>query len=147
MTKEEFRELDKEAQREERKKMWLIIKATVEKVEEADIALKILKPSLYGVGGKGHMGTNKLLLFADMFQEIGNVVPELDLFNAIKIGRSEAATLIRKLLKIGEADQRTWISFDPELGLYTLVGLGPHAPKNWTGYSPPEIDEDMECMI
>lgn len=101
-------------------------------------ALKILKPSLYGIarrGGGGVSGT--LQKFMDLVSE-RKQISEDDVFKALKIGRKEAGQLIRKGLKQAEPDKRVWIKFDVAKGLYIHAGSGKVAPQGWEGYIPVE---------
>ena len=72
---------------------------------------------------------------------------EIEVFQDLKMGRQEMATAVKNIIKKSTPDERVWISFDPEAGLYTVEGRGAEVPEDWTGYVPveevaEESDED-----
>ena len=70
---------------------------------------------------------------------------EIEVFQALKMGRQEMATSIKNIIKKSTPEERVWISFDPEEGLYTVEGRGAEVPEGWTGYVPvEEVVEDTE---
>lgn len=117
-----------------------VLKAFADNSKDAKIidALKIVKPSLYGLargGGSGITGT--LQKFIGLVTERKQVSEE-DVFKSLKIGRKEANQLIRKGLKKAEPEKRAWIKFDAEKGLYQHIATGKATPAGWAGYIPVE---------
>lgn len=134
---------EQKAERAEARKEWYAkrnkalayLKEFVDKSgdEKAKQALMVVKPSLYGISGGGGGGTSLADKFVKLVQE-KKTVSENDVFAALKIGRKEAATLIRNHIKKAEPAQRVWIAFDGKA--YSVAGTGPEAPKGWVGYVP-----------
>ncbi len=117
-----------------------VLKTFVDNSKDAKLidALKVVKPSLYGIargGGSGISGTLQkfLALVAERKQ-----ISEDDVFKALKIGRKEANQMIRKGLKKAAPDQRVWIKFDAAKGLYQHVATGKATPAGWEGFIPVE---------
>ena len=101
-------------------------------------ALKILKPSLYGIARRGGDGISGVLQkFLQLVAE-RKQISEDDVFKALKIGRKEAGQMIRKGLKKAEPDKRQWIKFDAAKGLYIHVASGKTTPAGWEGFVPVE---------
>lgn len=115
-------------------------------------AAKFLVPK-HG-GGSRDSANSKKQLFLDMLNEKGNV-HEDDLFLALKLGRVEARNIRNELVKTLPED-RIWISFDKETGIYNIVGTGAEKPINYNGYVPEEakiptveaeeIDDDFDLL-
>lgn len=117
-----------------------ILKAFADSSKDAKLieALKVVKPSLYGIargGGSGISGTLQkfLQLVAERKQ-----ISEDDVFKSLKIGRKEANQLIRKGLKKAEPEKRVWIKFDAAKGLYQHIATGKATPAGWEGFIPVE---------
>jgi hypothetical protein len=143
MTRNEFKSLTNDEKSEAKRKLWEIVKSSVTDKPEAVEALKVLRPSLYGVSIGRSAGPAKYTLFANMFNKVGDEVDELSLFKELKVGRKEANSLIKDNIKKVTPEERKWISFDPESESYILKAKGPTPPKDWTGYEPVEevLDE------
>jgi len=142
LTREEFKKLTKSEKNAVKKECFKVIK---EKLVDKDgiAALQLLKPSLYGFGGfgGGNTGSAKYQTFANLFTSAGTKVDEMKLFQEMKIGRKEANSLVKEIIrKTEDPKQVKWIAFDPEKGIYTCVKIG-DMPKDWTGYiKPVEIE-------
>jgi hypothetical protein len=149
MTREQFLTLNKDEQKQAKKEAWELLKTTLTENKEATEALKMLRPGLYNIGGGGGgvARTPKYITFSDMFEKKGDTVDELNLFKEMKVGRKEANNLTKEVIKKSIVNERKWISFDAETGLYELVAIGPEAPKNWTGYVPVEIVDAGDDLI
>ena len=84
---------------------------------------------------------------AELFEE-NSEVDELTIFQDLHMGRKEMATAIKNIIKNAKPEDRKWIRFDVDNGMYVLEGLGAEAPEGWTGYVPVEevstedVDED-----
>jgi len=91
-----------------------------------------------GSGGKVSMMNQVKALF-----ETKDVIDEVELFNALHIGRGEMAKITKLLIKNFTPETRTWINFDVEDGEYIVEGRGAVAPEGWTGYTP--VEEIVEA--
>ncbi len=82
----------------------------------------------------------------NMFAEVGDTLDEGAVFMEYKLGRLEMRKATTNLIKKADKpENRRWISFNPETGIYTLEAIGPEAPEGWTGYTPVKIEE-IEIM-
>lgn len=149
MTRTEYLALTKEEQKEVKKELWQVVKDHAEGNDEVTAALQVLKPSLYGTrsSGGGRSATAKHTLFSNLFENVGDEVDEMEIFKTLKAGRKECSNLIRSILKKSIPTDRKWITFNPEEGVYTLVGKGEKTPKNWVGYVPPAIVNDIDDLV
>ncbi len=69
-------------------------------------------------------------------------VTEDEIWNEHKLGRAEMRKIIVNCIKKAKnPDERVWISFDPEAGVYSLVAEGADTPKGWTGYRPVDVED------
>lgn len=148
MTREEFNSLSTEEKRAKREEFWLLIKDGLVENEDATMALKIIRPSLYGTKRTPGAGRqSKYILFSNLFENEGNGISELDMFKELKIGRSECRHLIKETIKRTKpVEKRKWITFNTENETYELIEIGSEAPKNWTGYIPIEsisLDDEL----
>jgi hypothetical protein len=109
-------------------------------------ALKVVRPSLYGIAVGGARGTNPLYAkFAQAVKTAGKAgLHEDQVFKQFKIGRKEANGLIKKQLQKTEPAQRMWIKFNAEAGTYVLAAEGANAPENWEGFKP--VNEKVELV-
>jgi len=72
-------------------------------------------------------------------------VDEGYIFTEFKLGRAEMRLIINDAIKkVNDPEDRVWIAFDPESGMYTLDGTGAEPPINWRGYIPVEVQEYEE---
>ncbi len=108
-----------------------------EEMNELAISLK-KKPRTTGLTGVKAVVKN-------MFGEVGGFKSEDEIWAEHKLGRAEMRKVTVNLIKKEDPENRQWISFDPEEGIYTLEGMGENAPKGWTGYTPVKV-EDIEIM-
>lgn len=134
---------------EARKKALEILKAHFDKTpnEECVEALKILRPSLYGLaGGGGRSGGDPVYkkVIAKIIEAGNNGLNEMVLFKDFKIGRKETAGMIKRYLKNTDPKDRTWINFTPSDGIYKVVAKGSVAPGNYTGYIPVDDVTDVK---
>lgn len=106
-------------------------------------ALTIIRPSLYGVAFATGSRTSTREDFIKLVVE-KKTVNEDEVFKAFKIGRKEAAGLIRKHLRSVVPAERRWVRFDAQKGLYIHAGNGDKAPKDWDGYVPVAEVEDLK---
>lgn len=107
--------------------------------EECTNALKTLKPSMYGVVTGRTGGTPVYKTIVDKIITAGEAgVKEITLFQDFHIGRKETNNMFKKYLNKVEPKDRVWIEFTPSNGIYKVVGKGPKAPANYTGYVPVE---------
>ena len=100
-------------------------------------------------GGTGTKKTSMMNLVGALFID-KDVVDEIEVFNELKIGRSEMAKNIKLLIKNFKPEFRTWIRFEAEDGEYIVEGRGEETPLGWTGYIPVEeiveasTDDDLD---
>ena len=137
----------KRVRKEAKKKAFYFLK-DVASAEGADPkiaqALKVIRPSLYGerssCGGK----TPTHALFVAKVVETGKEgLSEFDVFQEFKVGRKEARSLIKKHLKSTSPESRIWINFNPDAGLYRVVGKGSNPPQSYVGYIPVDDEEEL----
>lgn len=138
----EVKDVKKAERRAAKKESYATLKkiADATKNEEMKNALIVIRPSLYGITSSGGGGSNKVL---DAIVAKGQM-NELELFQTMKVGRREVASIIRKHLKRSEPAKRVWINFDEKLTQYKVVGKGPEAPKNYDGYIPVEKNTNLK---
>lgn len=89
-------------------------------------------------GGVSRVGVKDVI--SKMFEEKPTWT-EMELFQKAKVGRAEMRGVSKKLIRKSDPDNRKWIHFDAEKGVYTLVAVGPTPPKGWTGYLPFDAEE------
>lgn len=135
----------KKAQRAAKKVAAETLKELVEKSGDKKYseALKVIRPSLYG--GSTHTSSGPRQSLTNDFLTLivtKKSVNEDEIFKAFRIGRREAAAMIRKSLKNSEPANRIWIKFDEEKGIYSFVSKGAEPPKGWDGYIP--VEEKVE---
>ena len=80
-----------------------------------------------------------------MFSDIGDTIDEDSIWEHNRLGRAEMRKATVNLIKKEKPEDRLWISFNPEEGVYVLEGTGADAPEGWTGYTPVKV-EDIEIM-
>jgi len=136
----------KEARKKARNEAFAILKELVDGQKDPKFkeALSTVRPSIYGiqrVGGGG--GSSIATKFMQMMNEKTQVAEDV-VFKELKIGRKECASIIRKTLRKSEKEARVWINFDPKTGIYKIVGRGPKAPDNYTGYVPIEENTKLK---
>lgn len=110
--------------------------------EKGDDTIKALaKAMLKPTRVAGTRQTSASLL-TEMFK--GATVPnqrhEDELFKNFRVGRSEMRNYIIRAIKNVKPEERVWVSFDPQTGVYKLAGTGKDAPANWKGYKPLVVD-------
>ena len=101
-------------------------------------AVKLLTPGARFGGTR----TGVTDVIAEAFME-NPTIDEDQIWGEYKLGRKEMRSICVNLIKKREADDRLWISFDAEAGLYTLETTGAEAPADWSGYTPVDM-VDME---
>lgn len=72
-----------------------------------------------------------------------DAIHEDEIWAEYKMGRTDMRKACIGLIKKKAPEDRMWIGFDPDSGMYTLEGTGPNPPAGWTGYRPVDM-EDME---
>lgn len=101
-------------------------------------ALKFAHPHIYGLAASGEgkaARKPKSVVIAEMIAA-KRTMTEDELFKQTRIDRKEAATIIRTALKNAKPEERLWIAFDDEKGVYSLAGKGANPPKDWEGFVP-----------
>jgi hypothetical protein len=112
-----------------------LVKTTRLTPKEATEALKILKPSLFGIGKNGNvLLIPKYKQFSDLMVKEGDTVSEYIVFDQLKAGRLECKILIRDNINKPYPEDRKWISFEPRKGYYKLEAIGQDMPEGWKGY-------------
>jgi hypothetical protein len=148
ISREDYLKLTKEERSTVTADLNSLIKEACSVSDEATNALKILKPSLFGIGKKiGEGSTPKYKIFGALFVNKGDSVDEMKIFQELKAGRHECTIFIRDLIKKSSAKEIKWVSFDPESGLYKLEKIGENSPKDWTGYVPSEKTAEDEVNL
>lgn len=106
--------------------------------EQVVAAATILKPKAGGGGGGARKGKDAIVM--ELFEDV-NEIDEFELYKQIQMGRPEMRHAIKEGLKKAAAEDRKWISFNPETNLYVLESVGADAPEGWTGWKPVDIEE------
>ena len=107
---------------------------------------KILRPSVFGLGGNGgfvkaeyRAWQSKLMQILNVksFDEIkvGAKFDEMAVFMAIKAGRREMRQICIDLIKTPGEKPAIYVKFDADKAEYTVAGIG-EEPKDWDGYKP-----------
>lgn len=147
MTKEEkkdARKAEKKQRKEDLKKLVAFIEANAgKKVMLSDdvVALALAQKKKARTNGI----TGMKAVIRNMFHEVGVQVSEDQIWSDLKLGRAEMRKLTVNLIKKEAPEDRVWVSFNAEEGVYTCEGFGPDAPEGWTGYTPVKV-EDIEIM-
>lgn len=97
---------------------------------------RLSMPSKRTGGSSGSAGGSALALLRSLFPKVGAKVTELEVFKATKKGRSELKKLVRTTLRKVDPAERMWIAFDETAEIWTLLGVGAEAPKDWKGADP-----------
>lgn len=117
--------------------------ATKTNDEKAIKCLKILRPSLFGMGPRAGGGSSIMSRFVEFVSKKGPA-SDFDVFKELKIGTKEASELIRRHLRKSDPESRVWISFRNDT--YTVSGKGPNPPKGWDSFVPVEAVEDISKL-
>ena len=123
------------AKKEALKKVLAFVKANTDD-EAALAAVKLLTP-----GARfGGVRAAKSDVIVEAFAE-HDVIKEDTIWNQFRLGRFEMRRICVNLIKKKAPENRLWISFNPEKGVYALEGTGAEAPEEWTGYTPVDMDD------
>lgn len=116
---------------------------------EAVEALKTIRPSLYGVSGRGRTAGNSLADKIVEYVETNRVVTEMQMFKEFKAGPKEILAQLRNHLTKAEPSERRWIQHDPEKEEFAIVAKGKNPPKQgYSGYRPVEVEEVADfCSV
>lgn len=71
----------------------------------------------------------------EMFKNVAQI-HEDEVFKRFRLGRTDMRSITTKAIKNAKPEDRIWVAFDVQSGLYKLAGRGVNAPANWTGYRP-----------
>ena len=129
----------RKAKREVKSNALKTLKEFADKSGNQDVvaAMKLIKPSLYGLSAGRSGGSSIADKFVAMVVERKQINEE-EVFKVFKIGRKEAGSMIRKVLKKAEPAKRRWIQYNKEKGTYTFRGEQKDAPQGWEGFVPVE---------
>jgi hypothetical protein len=138
MTKEERKEATKQTKQAKKDAIDTLVNFVKDNFEEVpenvDSALSMLskKP-----------GTRRVSVSGAVIETIKKekVINEVELFTQYKLGRTEVRALLNRQLN-ADIENRIWVSFNPETGNYTVEGTGVKAPKDWSGYTPKDLQEE-----
>lgn len=116
-------------------------RALPEEVKEAIRTIAVKRVGGFA-GGSGGGGARNIFMdtISEYLGKKGDMVDELTLFKALKMGRGEIRAKIRENLKKAEPESRMWVVLDETAEAWKLIGIGAKQPKAWTG-AP--IDEDV----
>lgn len=120
------------------------LKSDPEASKKYEDAMKVVRPSLYGLTGGGGGGTSNPLYNQIMskIKEAGKAgLHEDELFKQFKIGRKETNAHYKQSLRRAEPANRVWIEFNPSNGIYSVVGEGENPPATYKGWKP--VDESV----
>jgi hypothetical protein len=125
---------------ENRNKAFDTLKALVEKSADdtAKKALATIRPSIFGVARVAGTGNISIATrFVNLIVE-KKTISEDEVFKMLKVGRKDCSHFIKRNLQKVAPEERVWINFDKEKGIYTMVGKGAIAPATYTGAKPSE---------
>lgn len=88
-----------------------------------------------GVPG-GHSPKNSTLSKLQALFRERDVVDELDLFKATRMGRAEMRKWAKALIRDVAPEDRIWVAFDTPVEEWVVIGRGADMPETWTGYKP-----------
>lgn len=141
----------KKAKKEAKGKAFDVLKAYADKnpnAKELTEALKVLRPSLYGIVSERTPGAGATPNFSKFVALVAEkkTISEDEVFKQFKIGRKDAAGFIRKALKKAEPAERIWINFDKEKGIYSFLNKGvvPVLSANYNGPRPSDDKVDLK---
>lgn len=139
MANEEKKARNQEKRAKKKAALQLVLNFVKEGTEDQGLlsAVAILTPG-QRFGGTVRTGIKDVV--AELFLE-KKAVLEMDLFTELKLGRAEMRSISKKLIRNNKPEERMWIHFDPQEGMYTLVHTGADTPKDWTGYTPINAEE------
>lgn len=60
------------------------------------------------------------------------VLSELDIFKALKVGPNEMKAKVNHCLKLAAPEDRMWISYDPDKCTWTFLGVGAKMPEGFS---------------
>jgi hypothetical protein len=123
------------AKKEALKKVLSFVKETGGDQFAAEV--KLLTPGARFGGG---VRTGKADVIAEAFMNESQI-NENQIWDEYKLGRREMRGICINLIKKRSPENRMWISFDSESGIYTLEAIGEKAPAGWTGYEPVDVDD------
>ena len=140
MTKEEKKELNAKNREIKKDALKAILKFVKENTDDTNLldAVTFLTPTVR----QSIQRINAKSIVADLIVKEGSI-NEMDLFTTHRIGRIEMRGIMSQLIRKADPQDRIWISFDPDTGIYELVHQGEETPEGWTGYIPVTI-QDME---
>jgi len=119
-------------------------KASLAKLMEFCLAngtdeIKVIARSLVTRAPADRSGVTKTNVLVELFKD-GQVVTEMKVFERFRLGRAEMRKIIINAIKKAKPEERMWVSFDAEKGVYKLEAKGANPPANWTGYRPLIVD-------
>ena len=101
-------------------------------------SVKLLTPG--NRGGGAQMSSSKMAIIEKI--KADKICSEDEIWNEFKLGRAEMRKIIVNLIKkVSKPEDRVWVSFSPEEGIYTLISTGADAPKDWNGYRPVDTED------
>ncbi len=134
--------LKNEAKKEARKSAKNFVHEYMKELEKDSNLYKNLK-LLIGDGLRrvtGGSRTSINVVLKEDFKE-NLELDEMHIFNKYKIGRPEMATKIRIfILGAKTPEERLWVQFFIDEGVYKVVGQGINPPEGWDGYIPANIE-------
>lgn len=148
ITEQEFCKLSKKEQTKQKTELLKMIKEGVSNSKEMTEALKLIRPSIFGIRRSGRVVNAKYLIFSRLFPKVGDSVEEYTIFRELKWGRSDCRSAIQDIIKKAEADNKKWIILDTKKEAYICMGIGEQPPDNWKGYlAPKKIEVDTVEII
>lgn len=78
-----------------------------------------------------------LAVFEEMFKAAKQMHEDI-VFKQFRVGRTEMRRFMIDAVKKPKPEDRIWVSFDFNTGLYNLKGKGATPPADWNGYRPLE---------
>ena len=92
----------------------------------------IVKDALRTLAPMARQATSTLATeIAELFKD-KQVLTELDIFKALKVGPNEMKAKVNHCLKVADPEDRLWISYDPAECTWTFMAKGAAMPVNYS---------------
>lgn len=142
-TVDDAKRAERQARREAKKKAnALVLDFVRNNTEDEQLleAVALLTPKRPGGGGGGRLASATPDI-KERIMENGSL-DEDTIWSEFKLGRTEMRKITRNFIKKAkDPEERIWVSFDPQEGVYTYEGQGSEPPAGWTGYRPVDVED------
>ena len=119
----------------QKEEAFTVLKSFCEKDPIAKAALTSIRPSLYGTVIRNSKGQSFIDKFVALITARKSIAEE-EVFKELKMGRKECGLAMKLNFRKNEPANWVWINFNPDSGMYKLVGKGETEPSGYTGPKP-----------